>query len=243
MRKSKNYEMILLDEDEFYNEEQFNENTEKMDEVMKSLDTPEYDVSEQTKVEQLKSGESIKIALRKLAKAVADYIRHKADQVVHITEEERTAWNAKLGAEKIAANLTTDTDGMVLDATMGKSLKDSIDTLNSNFSGIKKKLASGDSAYIYIDDGDWYGGIVLISIWRETSSVRGIYIAQPGNGNNANSLQKATVTTIKELSSISIEAAADSKYSTVKITNNHTSDVFVRAVALCGSQPAWLTSN
>ena len=64
---------------------------------------------------------------------------HKADQVAHITAAERTAWNAKLGTEKIAANLTTTEAGMLLDATMGKqlaetdaSLQEQISTLNSN---------------------------------------------------------------------------------------------------------------
>ncbi|MBQ2801743.1 MAG: hypothetical protein IJF03_10145 [Lachnospiraceae bacterium] len=139
MKKSEIYEMNLFDEDDFYSEELINENTQKIEEVMKSLEKPEHDTTEQTNVEELESGESLKIALRKLAKSVADYISHKADQVAHITAAERTAWNAKLGAEKIAANLTTDTDGMVLAAAMGKNLKEQIDTnanaistLNSN---------------------------------------------------------------------------------------------------------------
>lgn len=123
MRKSKNYEMSLFDEDDFYNEEQLNENTEKLDEALKSLENPEYDISKQTEVEKLSSRESLKVALRKLAKAVADYISHKADKVAHITEEDRTTWNEKVGTEKIATNLTTDTEGMVLAAAMGKKLQ------------------------------------------------------------------------------------------------------------------------
>lgn len=136
MRKSENYEMNLFDEDEFYNEERFNENTEKIDEALKSLENPEYDVSKQTEVEKLSSRESLKVALRKLAKAVADYISHKADKVAHITEKERTTWDAKLGVEKIAANLTTDKEGMVLAAAMGKTLKEQIDTNASAISAL-----------------------------------------------------------------------------------------------------------
>lgn len=124
MRKTENFKLNLLDAEDFVNREDLNDNAEKIDATLKEHDTPEYDVSEQTKVEGLTSGESIKVALRKLAKAVADYISHKADEVAHITAEERTAWTAKLGAEKIAANLTTTTAGMVLDATMGKQLQD-----------------------------------------------------------------------------------------------------------------------
>lgn len=208
MRKSTNYELNLLDEDDFYSEELLNANAEKIDEVLKSLDNPDYDVEEQSDVEELEPGESLTISIRKLAKAVkdyishksdtknphkvtksqvglsdvpnvttnnqtptytvassvteltsgetlstacgklakavADYISHKADVVAHITAEERNAWNAKLGADKIAANLTTTTEGMVLAAAMGKTLKEQIDknatdisTLNSNLS---KKL-------------------------------------------------------------------------------------------------------
>lgn len=80
MRKSTNYELNLLDEDDFYNEELFNENTEKIDEVMKSLDTPEYDISLQKDVEQLSSGESLRVALRKIAKAVKTLIEHLANK-------------------------------------------------------------------------------------------------------------------------------------------------------------------
>lgn len=126
--------------------EEYVKNKEEIDEAIKSLENPTYDIKEQTEVEELKSGESLKIALRKLAKAVADYIIHKADVVAHITAEERTAWNAKLGAEKIAANLTTTEDGMVLAAAMGKVLKEQIDTnadaistLNSN---IKRNIVN-----------------------------------------------------------------------------------------------------
>lgn len=119
--------------------------------------------------------------------------------------------------------------------------KNPVSTLNSNSSGIKKQLNAGESAYIYINDGNGTGGIVLISVWRETANLRGIYMAQPGNGNNTNQYQESTVIALKELSSISVEAAVDSKYSSVKITNNHTSAVCVRAVSLCGSQPEWIS--
>lgn len=140
MRATANKKLNLLDAEDFVNREVLNENTEKIDEVLKTLEEPEHDTTKQTEVEELESGESLKVALRKLAKAVADYISHKADKVAHITAAERTAWNAKLGTEKIAANLTTTEAGMLLDATMGKqlaetdaSLQEQISTLNSNF--------------------------------------------------------------------------------------------------------------
>ena len=66
-------------------------------------------------------------------------------------------------------------------------------------------------------------------------------MAQPGNGNNTNYIQTATVMALKENSNISVEAAVDSKYSTIKITNNSSDVVCIRAVGLCGSQPAWLS--
>lgn len=147
----------------------------------------------------------------------------------------------------LASNFTTEDWKMGAAAPLVKqlyeenqSLKEQVSTLNSNSSGIKKQLNAGESAYIYIDDGDWHGGIVLISVWKETANLRGIYMAQPGNGNNINSYQTATVMALKDNTNITVEAAVDSKYSSVKITNNHTSEVFVRAVALCGSQPEWI---
>ena len=139
MQKTDNYELNLPEAEDFFNVEDFNDNTKKIDEVLESLENPEHDTGKQAEVEELASGESLKVALRKLAKAVSDYISHKADQVAHITAAERTAWNAKLGTEKIAANLTTTEAGMLLDATMGKqlaetdaSLQEQISTLNSN---------------------------------------------------------------------------------------------------------------
>lgn len=142
MRKTDNFELNLIDAEEFVSVEDLNENAQKTDEILKEHDTPEYDVSEQTNVEKLSSGESLKVALRKLAKAVADYISHKADQVVHITAEERTAWNAKLGTDKIAANLTTTTEGMVLAAAMGKNLKEQIDTNATDISTLNSNMFS-----------------------------------------------------------------------------------------------------
>lgn len=139
MQKTDNYELNLPEAEDFFSIEDFNDNTKKIDEVLESLENPEHDTGKQAEVEELASGESLKVALRKLAKAVSDYISHKADQVAHITAAERTVWNAKLGTEKIAANLTTTEAGMLLDATMGKqlaetdaSLQEQISTLNSN---------------------------------------------------------------------------------------------------------------
>lgn len=148
MQKTDNYELNLPEAEEFFSIEDFNDNTKKIDEVLESLENPEHDTGKQIEVEELASGESLKIALRKLAKAVADYISHKADKVAHITAEERTAWNAKLGVEKIAANLTTDTDGMVLAAAMGKNLQEQISTLNSNM--------NSSSMLISVTGVGWY---------------------------------------------------------------------------------------
>lgn len=95
--------------------------------------TPTYTVSQS--LSELSSGETLSVAFGKLSKAVADYISHKADQVVHITAEERNAWNAKLGVEKIANNLTTNTYGKVLDAYQGKNLLEKINNLTTTQDG------------------------------------------------------------------------------------------------------------
>ena len=147
-----------------------------------------YKISEQEEVEELKSGEILKTALRKLAKAVADYISHKADEVAHITEEERTAWTAKLGAEKIAANLTTTTEGMVLAAAMGKTLKEQIDTNASAISTLNSNIArfeeyTGGSSLVLKKAGDkaygsenWTQGLFLFYA-IDTANQANYYIA------------------------------------------------------------------
>ena len=71
MKKSKNYEMNLFDIDDFYTEEQLNENTEKTDEVLKSLENPEYE--EAIELTELTSGEKLPTAFGKLAKAVKSF--------------------------------------------------------------------------------------------------------------------------------------------------------------------------
>lgn len=166
MRQTENIGLNILEDDDFVDDQTLNENAEKIDEVMKSLENPEYDVSEQTEVKELSSGESLKVALRKLAKAVADYISHKADKVAHITAMERTAWNAKIGTEKIAANLTTDTEGMVLAASMGKTLKEQIDTnasaistLNSNLNN--NILPNGRATFYSVNS--WWNQLLTIN--------------------------------------------------------------------------------
>lgn len=93
MKYTENYGLNLPEGTDFVDVEHFNENAEKVDEVLKTLEEPEHDTATQSELEELTSGESLKIALRKLAKAVADYISHKADKVAHITSEERKKWN------------------------------------------------------------------------------------------------------------------------------------------------------
>lgn len=51
-----------------------------IDTKVKENDTPEYDISLQKDVEQLSSGESLKVALRKIAKAVKTLIEHLANK-------------------------------------------------------------------------------------------------------------------------------------------------------------------
>lgn len=129
MRKSTNYKMNLFDEDEFYNEEQFNENTEKTDEVLKSLENPEYEESE--KLEELQSGESVIKAFGKLAKAVADYISHKEDETIHFTTEEREKLkNIAVGATKVIVDtaLSSTSTNTVQNSTIYAALAKKIET-------------------------------------------------------------------------------------------------------------------
>lgn len=77
MRKTENFELNLLDGEDFVNKDVLNDNAEKIDQKLKEHDTPEYDISLQKDVEELTSGERISTALRKLAKATKDYTTHK----------------------------------------------------------------------------------------------------------------------------------------------------------------------
>lgn len=239
MRATENYELNLLDAEDFVNREVLNENTEKIDEVLNNLENPTHDTATQANVEELTSGESLKVALRKLAKAVADYISHKADKVAHITAEERTAWNAKLGVEKIAANLTTDTDGMVLAAAMGKNLKEQIDTnanaistLNSNMNNTCS-LAAGESITISFRNAYGTGNIAILQIYHPIERYRALYFVISGGGSGIIDDQKAQIIPLLESSVFSIEHNSN-HYNALKITNNYTSSVTVRVVLLSG---------
>ena len=53
--------------------------------------TPTY--TEAAELTPLTSGETLSAAFGKLAKAVAELIKHLSDKFIHITDEERTSWN------------------------------------------------------------------------------------------------------------------------------------------------------
>ena len=52
------------------------------------------------------SGEKLTVMLGKIAKVLADFIAHKADQVIHITAAERTNWNDANGKKHSHSNKT-----------------------------------------------------------------------------------------------------------------------------------------
>lgn len=80
MRKTDNFELNLLDAEDFVNKEDLNENAKKIDAKLKEHDTPEYDIYKQKEVEELEAGESLITAIRKLAKAVKTLIEHLANK-------------------------------------------------------------------------------------------------------------------------------------------------------------------
>ena len=239
MRATANKKLNLLDAEDFVNREVLNENTEKIDEVLKTLEEPEHDTTKQTEVEELESGESLKVALRKLAKAVADYISHKADKVAHITAEERTAWNAKLGVEKIAANLTTDTDGMVLAAAMGKNLKEQIDTNANAISTLNSNLnkyyyvEANSSVEISVRNPEVQGNFGILYAHHTIPAYKAACFFSTGNGNNTNAGQKATLIPILESNSIVFEVGSESgKYNNIIVTNNSPYGLYIRRILL-----------
>lgn len=54
--------------------------------------TPTYEQA--SELSNIASGEKLSVSLGKIMKAIADFITHKADVVIHITAAERAKWNA-----------------------------------------------------------------------------------------------------------------------------------------------------
>lgn len=111
---TENLQLIKPGDDDYYNIEDFNENSDTLDKAygkvtgeIKDLQSPQYTVA--TKETELKSGESIVTAFGKIAKAVASFISHIGNAVMHITDSERTYWNNK--ASKDTA--TTSANGLM----------------------------------------------------------------------------------------------------------------------------------
>lgn len=127
MRKTENFELNLMDGDDFVNKDTLNENAEKVDKVLKQHENPEYDASEQEEVEELTSGESLKTAFRKLARAVKELIAHMKDTTVHFTEEERAKLkNVAEEANKtvVDAELSSTSTNPVQNKVVQKALDD-----------------------------------------------------------------------------------------------------------------------
>ncbi len=76
--------------------------------------TPTYTTAES--LENIISGEKLSLSLGKIRKAIADFISHKADAVIHVTASERTKWNAvdskvdKVSGKQLSANDYTTAD-------------------------------------------------------------------------------------------------------------------------------------
>lgn len=49
--------------------------------------------TESEELSNITSGEKLSVLFGKIAKSISDYIKHKADKVIHITSNERTNWN------------------------------------------------------------------------------------------------------------------------------------------------------
>ena len=101
MRKTDNFELNLIDAEEFVNVEDLNENARKTDEILKSLENPEYEETEE--LTELTSSERLSNAFGKIAKAINELISHIKDTTIHFTSEERQ----KLSGIATGANKTT----------------------------------------------------------------------------------------------------------------------------------------
>lgn len=136
----------------------------------------EYETSES--LSKLSSGELLSTAFGKLAKAIADYIGHKADVISHITEEERATWNAKLGTSDVVDNVTSTDIDKPLSANMGKELAESIADIRENSGGghIVSDTEPTKTNVLWVDSSA--GGVIKYydestSTWVATKSVWG----------------------------------------------------------------------
>ncbi len=110
--------------------------------------TPTY--TEADKLTALTSGEKLSTAFGKLAKAVTELITHLSDKFIHITDEERTSWNA-------ASDQThTHSNQNVLDSISSASISNWNDKYTKNevdnkFSTLETNIDWKESVNTYDD--------------------------------------------------------------------------------------------
>lgn len=110
--------------------------------------TPTY--TEADKLTALTSGEKISAAFGKLAKAVTELITHLSDKFIHITDEERTSWNAASDQKHTHSNQN------VLDSISSASISNWNDKYTKNevdnkFSTLETNIDWKESVNTYDD--------------------------------------------------------------------------------------------
>jgi hypothetical protein len=128
-----------------YDNKNSNLSSTDMQGAIDELAKPTYTTS--TTLTKLSSGESIKTALGKLSKSVTDLISHLADNVKHITSDERTKWDGY--ESSIATN------------------ENAISQINSDFTVVENRLKQymiGHNSSITITFSDSLEGLLSTGI-------------------------------------------------------------------------------
>lgn len=121
--------------------------------------TPTYSVA--SSLSTLVSGEKLSTAFGKIALAVKNLITHLADDTVHITSSERTAWNGKAAASHnhSATDITSGTLGIARGGTGATSAEAATHSLYAIYGGTVSstyRITSGKDLDSYTTGGTYW---------------------------------------------------------------------------------------
>ena len=130
-----------------------------------------------------------------------------------------------------------DSDGNVITETY--ATKTEISPLTSNLIPHQEwHIPAGETRRILVREPNTHGNLVLFSTHFVIPGYKSIFFASSGNGNNTNSGQNITITTLLTSSVVTVSAVNESGYyNCFDITNNGSYAIYLHANTLYGQQP------